>query len=283
MAKVADEFAKVAKTYAIFRPLYPQGLIDAITKRSSSLSLSSSSPKPLLLDIGTGSGQLALQLAQREELSDYNVLGIDKSQNQLEAARKRLQEIAATNSNIEERVTFREGWDTNTSAGDGEVTVVTVGQAAHWFNWDDFGKEMNRVLRKDTNSAVLLAGYGICSVSDPKEVQPTFRKFYETMLHYWSPQCDRRSLDKGYEGNVLGNGFKQEGDIQWFPESRTVSAEDFFGYVNTWSSVSAWQEAKKSDDPDLRDELKKALEGVEEVTITFPFFLTTFSMGEQTK
>ena len=87
--------------------------------------------------------------------------------------------------------------------------------------------------------------------------------------------------------------------VQWFEEKRTVKAQDFLGYVNSWSSVSAWEEGKKEREEererkregegeregeregegeggDPREELKKVLEGVEEVEICFPFFLSTF-------
>ena len=141
-----DEFARVARSYALFRPLYPQPLLDAITTKASSLSLSSSSSSsssspPLLLDIGTGSGQLCLDLARKKELKKFHFLGIDKSKNQLEEARKRLNEREEKEGKegkeegegLGGRVEFREGVADETGVGEGEVLVATVGQAAHWF------------------------------------------------------------------------------------------------------------------------------------------------------
>ena len=222
-------------------------------------------------------------------------MGIDKSKNQLSEARKKLEEVIEREGEergLGERVTFREGWDTNTTAEDGEVMVVTVGQASHWFDLDLFGKEMRRIIRKDVEreggegeekgkgGVVVLAGYGICSVTKPERIQPVFDTFYKKMLYYWSPNCNRKLLDKGMVGAQLGGGWKQEGEVEWFHEPRNVKKDDFLGYINSWSSVAAWEERKGEGEEDPREVLKEALEGVEDMTISFPFFLSTFVLEE---
>jgi len=94
--------------------------------------------KDHVLDVATGTGQIAFPLAQE----GYNVTGIDISEGQLEVARSRLENLSKNvNTGGESKmgsVEFRVGSDVETGMEDNSVSLVTVAQAAHWFNLPHF-------------------------------------------------------------------------------------------------------------------------------------------------
>ena len=84
------------------------------------------------VDIGTGTGQIASVIASEFK----KVYGFDTSAKMLESATK-ADNVEYAVGNAEELPTLQ----------DNSVDLVTVGQAAHWFNHAAWFKEMYRILK----------------------------------------------------------------------------------------------------------------------------------------
>ena len=86
----------------------------------------------MAVDIGTGTGQIASVIASEFK----KVYGFDTSAKMLESATK-ADNVEYAVGNAEELPTLQ----------DNSVDLVTVGQAAHWFNHAAWFKEMYRILK----------------------------------------------------------------------------------------------------------------------------------------
>jgi SAM-dependent methyltransferase len=153
-----DHYSGHADAYARHRPRYPDELFTWLASVSPGHALA--------WDAGTGSGQVAGALAQHFD----RVVATDASSEQLARAIPH------------ERVEYRHepaGCSTLASAS---VDLVTAGAAAHWFELDDFHREVARVGRKD--AVVALFSYGPRDFADA--IGPVVHRFQEEILAgYW--------------------------------------------------------------------------------------------------
>ncbi|MGQ0738030.1 MAG: class I SAM-dependent methyltransferase [Bacteroidota bacterium] len=118
-----DNFSGLADIYAKYRPHYPAELFIFI--------LSNISVKETAWDCATGNGQTAKDLAPHFK----KVFATDISQKQLDHA--------PYLPNVIYAVQPAEQTDFPPDSFD----LVTVSQALHWFRFDDFYKEVKRVLK----------------------------------------------------------------------------------------------------------------------------------------
>ena len=118
-----DNFSKGAAEYVAFRPLSPEGIFDFLYAHTYSFGQA--------WDCGTGNGQVAARLAERFS----KVYGTDISKEQLA--------LAVQKDNITYRVERAE----QTSLSDRSIDLVTVAQAIHWFDLNNFYKEVKRVAK----------------------------------------------------------------------------------------------------------------------------------------
>lgn len=251
-----DEFATVAKNYVKFRPNYPASVMECVLGYFL-VQGSTGIPDSTVLDVGTGSGQMAVVFAER---GFSHVIGLDKSQKQLDNAKKH------------PRVEYRVGTELNTGVADQSVQLVCAAQAAHWFDLPKFLSETNRVLSDD--GVLVITGYAICSVDQPAEAQPMFAKYYESLRSFWPGTCDRKLVDSGFASIDFQPHFG-EVQRQWFNEKRTLTVADFIGYVRTWSAHASFLEKNKEDPAtELEKTLTKLCEATDGmVTINTPFFV----------
>jgi len=203
-----------------------------------------------MLDVATGNGQLASKLA------DYfqKVYATDISENQLKQAPKI--------SNVfyikmpAERTDFR----------DKKFDLITVAQAIHWFDFDAFYKEVNRILKPDGILAVL--GYGFFS-TNPDSDKIVWRLYEEIVGPYWYPE--RQYLTEGY----LTIPFPLE-EIMYkkFTQPYTWTFEQLIGYLETWSATANYKKANNNENPIaiVYEELKASWEKGDK-KVTFPMFL----------
>jgi SAM-dependent methyltransferase len=153
--------------YLACRPVYPKhfyNLIYDFHHRTSPL-FSSNTPSPpssssstahgstrwsKAVDLGCGPGFIAQTLSSRFDA----VLGVDPSQKMIDVGLQPEEEGGSRKKTIEYRVGSGEdlSW-----LGDGEVDLVVVGQAAHWFDMGKVWKELGRVVGK--GGSVALIGY----------------------------------------------------------------------------------------------------------------------------
>ena len=124
-----DLFSGKSKEYASSRPKYPkvlfEFLVGLVPRRN------------LAWDCATGNGQAAVCLSEYFE----QVIASDASKEQIANAQQR--------NNIRYEVFPAE----RTNLADSSVDLISIAQALHWFDLDDFYKEAKRVLRKHDNGS----------------------------------------------------------------------------------------------------------------------------------
>ena len=135
-----DNFSKQANIYAKFRPEYPSVLYDFILKNTENRSTA--------WDCATGNGQAAKVLAQHFE----KVYATDINQKQIDNATQA--------ANIEYSISLAE----KTPFEDNFFDLITVAKAVHWFDFDKFYTEVQRVAKP--NATLAIWGYGTLSVDN---------------------------------------------------------------------------------------------------------------------
>jgi SAM-dependent methyltransferase len=210
-----DCFSQGAAAYARARPRYPPELFAALGRLVS--------PRDLAWDCGTGNGQAALGLTKHFE----RVQATDASAAQLKEA------VAHP------RIAYQQTGSSGSNLPDHAVDLVTVAQAAHWFDLDLFYGEVRRVLRPGGVLAIWC--YGLCRI-DPATDVPVQEFYSKTVGPYWPPE--RHHIDMGYR--TLPFPFPEEP----FPAVTMELAwtlPDLIAYVRTWSAVSEYLKQRGED------------------------------------
>jgi SAM-dependent methyltransferase len=119
---------------------------------------------------------------------------------------------------------------------DRSVDLVTVAQAAHWFDLPRYYDEVRRVARP--GALVALITYGMGAIAP--EIDARVSRFYhDGLADWWRPE--RRMVEDGYRSidfpfeEVVAPSFSMR--TRW-------SADDYLGYVATWSAVRALERAE---------------------------------------
>jgi SAM-dependent methyltransferase len=219
MKATNDHFSSLAQSYAQYRPGYPSSLFEHIADLAPSTGCA--------WDCATGSGQAAVELARHFEL----VIATDASARQIESARPR--------KNVEYRVGAAEKSGLPDSCAD----VVTVAQALHWFDFDRFYGEVNRVLKP--GGIIAVWSYELFTI-DPG-IDPIVNRLYsEPLGPYWPPE--RRHVENGYRN--IPFPFEQL-PAPAFHMSARWDLPRLLGYLRTWSAVKRYREAEGRDPVDL--------------------------------
>lgn len=224
-----DNFSKQSLEYSKFRPSYPDELIDYV--------VSLATQKKTALDVATGNGQVAKQLARHFE----QVFATDISSRQLEHA------VRAEN------ITYKQQPAEETDFENQFFDLVLVAQAIHWFNFDNFYREVHRIVKPTGIFAAI--GYG--NLTTNPDSDKILRHFYENIIGpYWDPE--RRYLDENYE--TLPFPF-DEIPAKTFTNELKWSFEHLTGYLETWSATQHYKDRNHSNPVDLiRDELRDSWE-----------------------
>jgi SAM-dependent methyltransferase len=210
--KFHDHFSAVANRYADFRPHYPPALFDflaGIVPRSARV-----------WDCACGNGQATVDLAERFDC----VVATDASKEQIASA--------TAHSNIEYRVAAAE----NCGLENGSVGLVTVAQAIHWFDFDRFYAEVNRVLRD--NGVIAIWAYGIDEVEGEAVNSLAWDYYANVVGPYWPPE--RKLVEEGYR--TIPFPFDElsvppiQMEMQW-------NLDELLGYFSTWSATNRFIKA----------------------------------------
>ncbi len=210
-----DHFSSQAAVYAKARPTYPDALFKELARLAPG--------QALAWDCGAGNGQASVALA------DYfgQVIATEPSATQLAEA------VAHP------RVTYRQGAELAPSIADHSVDLVTVAQAAHWFDLSAFYPEVRRVLRP--GGVLAMWTYGICTIAPQLDV--VVEQFYNgTIGPYWPPE--RHHCETGYR--ELEFPFAELA----FPKFNlevTWTAAEFTAYLRSWSAVARYRKAHGHD------------------------------------
>jgi len=238
-----DNFSKQAAAYARFRPVYPPELIRHV--------ISLAPGRRAAWDCATGNGQVALALADHFE----TVLATDMSAQQLQHARPH------------PRIRYAQERAEHCSAVDQSFDLITVAQAVHWFDFEPFFAEVQRVLRP--GGVLALIGYSLFKTDDAG-VDAVVRHFYENITGpYWD--AERRYIDEGYR--TIPFPLDEIAAPDFFMESHW-SVDDVLGYFSSWSAVQHYWKANERNPVELiEQDLRKAWGAAPERTISTALLL----------
>lgn len=210
-----DHFSSASDRYAAYRPDYPAALFEWLAGLCAE--------RNTAWDCATGSGQAALGLAPHFR----QVVATDASAEQIRHA--------VPHPAIDYRVAPAEA----SALEDGSVDLVTVAQAAHWFDLPRFYAEVARVLKP--GGALALWGYGRMVL--PGTLDAPFLRFYaETVGPYWPPE--RALIDDAYRNldfpfaETRSPAFHIE--VEW-------TLPRLMDYLSTWSAVRRYQSVQGHD------------------------------------
>lgn len=236
-----DYFSTQSKTYAAFRPTYPDDLYEFIFQNVKS--------KDNAWDCATGNGQVAHELAQHFR----NVEATDISPQQLEHGIRK--------ENIHYSIAPAE----KTGFQDHQFDLITVAQALHWFDREAFYKEVRRVCKPGGILAVW--GYSMLTI-DPAIDQLIGEFYNDTVGQYWDSarrlvEDEYRSIEFPFE-SIAAPPFSIE--VKW-------TLEQLGGYLSSWSATQNFIKEKRYDPV---DELIKTMKRDNHQTlmpVSFPLFM----------
>lgn len=239
-----DHFSTQATDYAKYRPDYPHELFDYILLHCRG--------SHVAWDCGTGNGQVAVALSNYFE----HVAATDPSTKQIENAMPA--------PNVQYSIATAEA----SGLPDACADLITVGQAAHWFDFDRFYAETRRVAKP--GALLMMWGYGLNTISP--EVDAVVNEFYaHTVGPYWP--AERKHLDEEYR--TIPFPFEKL-EVPPFTMQQEWSLPDFVGYLSTWSSVQAYiKEHKTNPLQALWPKLANAWDGDPALvkTVTWPLYV----------
>ncbi len=237
-----DNFSTQSKNYATFRPVYPDELYQFVFQNTQNFGTA--------WDVGTGNGQVATRLAERFG----HVHATDISAQQLEKS--------AAAPNIRYALEPAE----NCSLPDHSADLVTVGQAIHWFNFEKFFPEIQRVLRPGGTFTAF--AYDLLRVDEKTDA--LLDEFYEkTIGSFWD--AERGHIDNRYKN--IPFPFEKMVHFPDFQMNFEWSRAHFEGYLGSWSAVAHFKKEKNFDPVAVfMEEVSKVWEKNELKKIRFPVF-----------
>jgi SAM-dependent methyltransferase len=201
-----DLFSRQSETYATARPTYPDALYEFLASVAPS--------RRMAWDCGTGNGQAAQDLARWFD----RVVATDASVAQIRNA------VAVKN------VEYRVADAASSGLAARSVDLVTVAQALHWFDVDNFYKEVRRV----TVPGGIIAVWSYGSPDAGEDVQSALRSFEkETVGRYWDSR--RRWVDEGYRNIPFPF---TELAVPPLALRMTWTLSQLGGYLRSWSAVA---------------------------------------------
>lgn len=243
MTTFKDHFSNHAADYASYRPGYPPALAAWLGELAPT--------RKLALDCGCGTGQFSCLLGDVFE----RVIATDASVEQIAQA--------APHPDVTYRIASAE----DSGLPDGSADLVTVAQAAHWFDLPAFYQEVRRVLRPA--GVLALISYGLARVSP--EIDAVVQRFYDgAAAAYWPPE--RHHVEDGYAR--LDFPFLEIAAPEFRMEA-TWSFQTYSGYLGTWSAVKHLeQDQGPTPFRSFLDELEQAWGGPSVIRrITWPLSL----------
>src|SRR6266498_5054641 len=207
-----DHFSKHSEQYAQYRPQYPDEIYAYLASIAPGHSLA--------WDCGTGNGQAAIGLAKYFD----KVHATDASAEQI----LRAYPYAKVDYSVEPAE--------HVSLGASSTDLVTVAVAIHWFNFDEFYREVKRVLKPD---GILAAWtYSLPEIS-PEIDRLISQYYYEILDGYWPERI--HYLEERYEtlpfpfAEIIPPAFVME--INW-------NLIQFSGFLNSWSATQRYKTQK---------------------------------------
>jgi ubiquinone/menaquinone biosynthesis C-methylase UbiE len=236
---IKDNFSIQARTYAQFRPTYPKEVFEYLDSIVNN--------KNIAWDCATGNGQMARELAKSFE----KVYATDISQKQLDNA--------FYAKNIEYSIAKAE----ETTFAENTFDLITVAQSIHWFDFEKFYAEVNRIAK--SGAILFVIGYSMpCFEGKIDEILQDF--YWNITGPYWD--AERKHLDNKLES--IPFPFEQI-ECPVFKNEYRWKLEMIEGYLNSWSSIQHYIK-KNGENPVglVIEKLREFWKGEERVE--FPLF-----------
>jgi len=213
-------FNQQSDKYLSYRPGYPEPLFDYLASLVDE--------EVYVWDCGTGNGQAAFALARRFQrvlATDINFLPLV-----LASQRENLHYLCCA---AEKSPILAES-----------MGLVTIAQALHWFNFDDFYQEVRRV----TKPMSTIAAWCYALVTINAHLDPIINKLYTDILgdQYWPKE--RRYIDEHYQ--TIPFPFKKLA-VPQFTIEKKLDFASFVGYLSTWSAVKEYQQRRHKNPIDI--------------------------------
>jgi ubiquinone/menaquinone biosynthesis C-methylase UbiE len=210
-----DHFSKQSNIYRQARPTYPEELFAFLASLTPA--------KKICWDCATGNGQAAVSLAQHFE----KVIATDASEKQIQNAIQK--------QNIEYRVATAE----QSNLPDNYADLITVATAAHWFNFENFYNEVQRVAKPQG----ILAVWTYSEASITNNIDELMRWFmYDYLNNYWPD--GRWYVRNKYE--TLPFPFQKLETPDFYCRARW-NKQQWLNYVMSWSSYNNYLQQNKTD------------------------------------
>ena len=211
-----DNFSHDSGNYAQFRPTYPKEVFKFLETLLNG--------KERAWDCATGTGQIALELVNFFD----EIEATDLSENQLK------------NAVLHSKIRYSRQVAEQTKFPPDYFDCVTVGQAIHWFDFEEFYDEVRRITKPGALLVVL--GYGNIVIEN-REIGELVKKLYSgTLGDYWD--SERHYIDENYR--TIPFPF-EEIETPEFGISYEWSREQLLGYLGTWSAVKHYKDKHHID------------------------------------
>jgi SAM-dependent methyltransferase len=198
-------FESGGDAYAKYRPTYPPALAAFLAGLAPN--------RKLVVDVGCGTGQLSVLLAEHFERVD----AFDISADQI------------ANATPHPKVHYAVAPCDDLPVDDGAAALMTVAQAAHWFDLPGFYEEVRRIA--SPGAALGLIAYAVPVIEGPFAAR--FYDFYNRDLgHYWPAERDYirseyRDLPFPFE----------ELAVPKMQIERDTDLPMLLGHIRTWSAT----------------------------------------------
>ncbi|HET8573802.1 MAG TPA: class I SAM-dependent methyltransferase [Edaphocola sp.] len=239
-----DNFSTQSDQYAKYRPAYPPALFEYLNAIVRG--------KQNAWDCGTGNGQVACELAK----TFGSVFATDISRSQISNAFKK--------DNISYSVQPAE----KTSFDDCFFDLIIVAQAIHWFDFEEFYKEVKRTARE--NALLCVVGYGKLEISE--QIDKVIADLYGNILgRYWDKE--RQYIDKNYKTIPFPFNEIPSPDLV---NTQYWTLDHLTGYLNTWSAVKHFVKQNNYNPiNEVRSEIKRFWGNEPTRPMRFPLLLRT--------
>ena len=210
-----DYFSDHAAGYASYRPHYPAAMFTWLAQQCEQ--------QRNAWDCATGSGQAAVALAPYFQ----HVIATDASQAQLTQA--------TPHDNIHYVCASAE----QVPLASNSLDLITVAQAAHWFDRPHFYREVDRLLVPD--GVLALWCYGLFQITP--EIDALILDYYQhTVGEYWPPE--RRHIEQAYQS--IGFPYTER-DTPNYQMQLEWNLPQVMGYLATWSATRLFVKATGRD------------------------------------
>lgn len=214
MNQADDHFSPIAKEYVRGRLGYPLELYRTLAAQCPA--------HDLAWDCGCGSGQVACDLPE----FFARVIATDISEPLLALAPP------------DPRVVYRAAPAESSGLPAASVDVITVAQAVHWFDLDQFWREVLRVLKPGG----MLAIWGYTWPQVNEATNRVLDRLRQEIAPFWPARS--ALLHNNYEAL---NPPLQELTLPAFELSAAWSLDDYLAHLRSWSAVRYCTEAQHRD------------------------------------